>query len=347
MGSCCDKPSKPEMKVMEPLAGVPTTEPAKGPEEEEEEEDDDMELDEPPPPQKNAGRGGARASVSAEAYGAWNQQKAFTPPVFPKTPEQKARITKELAKSWIFAGLEGAEMEQVISAFEEQKKVQGEVIIKEGDTTADCLYVIEAGNYSVWKKSSPTDPGNGNKVFTYQSEGVFGELALLYNCPRAATVIADNDGIMLKLDRETFNVLVKTSAQNKRRQTEEFLEKVPILETLSKNERASVCDAMKTRKYTPGEYIIKQGEAGNELFFLLQGSAQAIKDGTAVHSYKSAEYFGELALLRGDPRAADVKATSDVSALVLDRAAFKRLCGPLEGILQERAKAMYDKVTGA
>ena len=51
---------------------------------------------------------------------------------------------------------------------------------------------------------------------------------MLYNAPRAATIIADTDAILYGLDRETFNFIVKESAINKRRKYEDFLNTVEV-----------------------------------------------------------------------------------------------------------------------
>ena len=57
-------------------------------------------------------------------------------------------------------------------------------------------------------------PGNTEPTFlkTYQPGEGFGELALLYNAPRAATITADEDSIVWRLDRDTFNNIVKDAA---------------------------------------------------------------------------------------------------------------------------------------
>ena len=62
----------------------------------------------------------------------------------------------------------------------------------------------------------------------------FGELALLYNVPRAATIIVKSDECELfSLDRNTFNSIVKESIEKKRDKYDEFLERVEILKCMS------------------------------------------------------------------------------------------------------------------
>jgi cAMP-dependent protein kinase regulator len=64
---------------------------------------------------------------------------------------------------------------------------------------------------------------------TFVSGEVFGELALLYNAPRAATITAKTNAHLWVLDRNTFNYIVKDAASRKREKYEEFLKSVSIL----------------------------------------------------------------------------------------------------------------------
>ena len=72
----------------------------------------------------------------------------------------------------------------------------------------------------------------------YEPGEAFGELALLYNAPRAATITSDNDSVLYALDRQTFNHIVKDAAIRKRDKYESFLKTVELLKTMDDYERS-------------------------------------------------------------------------------------------------------------
>lgn len=74
--------------------------------------------------------------------------------------------------------------------------------------------------------------GNDHLVHTYEDKGSFGELALLYNMPRAATVKSVSNGLLWAMDRQIFRRIVLKSAFKKRKMYEELIEVVPMLKTL-------------------------------------------------------------------------------------------------------------------
>lgn len=308
-------------------------------EEESEEEEDDGGEELPPPPPPSYMSRGPRASVSAEAYGQWNQVKEFKPPVHAKTDDQKKRIQGVLEQSFLFSSLGPKEMEVVIDAMQEKVVEANFKLIEQGDD-GDALYVVEEGQMDCYKKQAD---GEDKLVKECKAGDAFGELALLYNCPRAASVKAHDRCVLWQLDRETFNHIVRNSACKRRERYEEFLKSVPILKGMEAYELSSMCDALQTVTYKKDETIVKQGNSGDMFFILEEGECIVNKvyvpntPPQEVLQYKAGDYFGELSLLTNEPRAASVIATSDCRLLTLSRKTFKSLLGPLEDILKRNA----------
>mmetsp|Transcript_4893 Transcript_4893/g.8730 ORF Transcript_4893/g.8730 Transcript_4893/m.8730 type:complete len:401 (+) Transcript_4893:72-1274(+) len=288
--------------------------------EDEEEEEDDVD-DEPPPDFEKPQGNRARQSVSAEAYGEWNAKKAFVPPVIAKSDEQKDRLKNCLVKSFMFSNLEDNDLGIVIGAMTEVQMTAGLRAIKQGED-GDFLFVIESGKFECLIKQSD---GSEKAVKTCEAGDVFGELALLYNCPRAASVEAKDSGVLWKLDRDTFNHIVKEAAQKKRQRYDTFLAKVPLLASMDAYERSQLADALKVEQFAEGAIIVTQGEVGQKFYILEEGKANATKGSEQVMSYSSGDYFGELALINNKPRAATVTAKTNCRLLSVDSRSFKRL----------------------
>lgn len=89
----------------------------------------------------------------------------------------------------MFMGLDEKDMNVVIDAMDEKQFKNGETVITEGEP-GEVLYIVENGNLSCHKVIE----GESKFLKNYQPGDVFGELALLYNAPRAATIKAESDG---------------------------------------------------------------------------------------------------------------------------------------------------------
>lgn len=213
-------------------------------------------------------------------------------------------------------------------------------VIQQGDQ-GDFFYVVEKGVFDVYVNPAGSvqagPDGLGNKVATIEPGGSFGELALMYNAPRAATVISvDSDSTLWALDRITFRRILMDSTFERRRLYEDFLKEVPLLSSLTTYERSKIADALETQKYPPGTTIIREGDAGEAFYLLEAGEAEAFKSGTEnpVKSYSKGDYFGELALLNDAPRAASVVSKTEVKVATLGKDGFQRLLGPVESIMR-------------
>ena len=281
----------------------------------------------------------SRSSVSAEVYGFYNKKDKFVPKVIPKNDEQMNRIKGKIISSFIFSSLEKKDLDIVINAMEEKRyKLDDKVIIQGED--GDCLYIVETGSLKCFKTfNSDSTP---KLLKTYEPGDSFGELALLYNCPRAATIICSSDeSILWSLDRETFNHIVKEAAQKKREKYENFLKNVDILSTIDSYELGQICDSLKDGYYKKDDYIIREGELGDIFYILEEGTCNATKTlepgkpETVIKELKEGDYFGERALLKGEPRYANIIVTSEAAKVIsLDRLSFNRLLGPILEILK-------------
>ena len=129
----------------------------------------------------------------------------------------------------------------------------------------------------------------------------FGELALMYSKPRAASIYALTDGILWGLDRRVFRkLLIRTN----RSSLIQALRRVDILKALSSIQIQRLCDIMSEVKYKTGEHIIRQDEMGDTFYIILEGTVKATKNGVKLNllEMKENDYFGERALLRNEPR---------------------------------------------
>jgi cAMP-dependent protein kinase regulator len=285
-----------------------------------------------------------RSGVSAEVYGTWNKKEDFKPVLIKKTDDQKARLESILGRIFMFAELDDKEKEIVIDAMKECNFPSNSEVIKQGQDGGE-LFVIDSGHLSCYKRIN-----NEEKLLKeYEPGQCFGELSLLYNVPRAATIIAKTDSLLWSLDRSTFNHIVKDAAVKRRDRYESFLSKVDLLSDMDPYERSQLADALVSKKFEKDAFIIREGEEGNDFFIIEEGEALATKTihpghpPEQVKKYSPGEYFGELSLIKGQPRAANVIASTAVKCVSLDRYSFKRLLGPLEGILERNAKK-YEEI---
>ncbi len=112
-------------------------------------------------------------------------------------------------------------------------------------------------------------------------------------------------------------------------------------------ERSVLSDAFVEESFKAGDRVIILGEEGNKFYLVEEGELAATKtlgdheEEKEVMHYKAGDYFGELALLKNQPRAANVVAKTDCLLVAIDRHSFKRMMGPLESIMKRRLD-VYD-----
>ena len=300
---------------------------------EEDEEDDDDYVDELPAMRKASTVRGRRTSVSAGVMSAASMSKKAPDVYFEKTDDEKKRLRGVLKANWLCSHLDEEQAVTVINAMEKVTFESGEDIIKQGDLVANHYFILDSGKAEVLK--------GDESILVYESGAGFGELALMYHAPRAATVRATEKSVVWQLNRDTFKFILFRTSTQKRSKYKEFLNSVEILQTLSEYERLTLADALVEETFTDVD-IVTQGSPGEKFFIIEDGAVEVVKDGKSVGELKRGSYFGEIALMKNVPRQATIRAVGTVRVLYLTRGVFNRLFGKISTIL-ERNMTVYLK----
>jgi len=271
-----------------------------------------------------------RGAVSAEPI---NEEDAATyvKKVVPKDYKTMASLSKAIAKNVLFSHLDENERSDIFDAMFPISAMPGEVVIQQGNE-GDNFYIIDQGDVEIYV--------NDEKVLTLGEGGSFGELALIYGTPRAATVKAANDVKLWGIDRDSYRRILMGSTIRKRKMYEGFLSKVKILEDLDKWERLTVADALEATSFENNAVVVRQGEPGDDFYIITEGTASVTQfrsegeESVEVGILGPSDYFGEIALILDRPRAATVTATGPLKCVKLDRARFERVLGPCSEILK-------------
>mmetsp|Transcript_58878 Transcript_58878/g.131692 ORF Transcript_58878/g.131692 Transcript_58878/m.131692 type:complete len:882 (-) Transcript_58878:72-2717(-) len=233
----------------------------------------------------------------------------------------------------LLSGREDSSVDKIVDQFGLIKYSKGEPIVVQGEMTADFFYVLGSGTveYIV----------DGQTVGTGTQGASFGELALLYRAPRAATVQATSAVEVWAVAAADLKPIFREPLKRKLADYAKLLRKVEIFANKTDDERAKLADALLERSYFEGEYILVQGEQGKTFFVLIDGRVEVEKDGSVVAKIEgvpggTSPIFGERALQQDEPRAASVRVASEKArVLALDRAVFLSVLGDEEGSVVE------------
>lgn len=266
----------------------------------------------------------------------------WRPPVYSKSAEEKAALRTLLSEHVLLNDLAVGDIDVLIDAFQGLRFLPGAKIITQGDI-GESFYILESGACDI------SVEGQG-VVMCAQPGQSFGELALLYDCPRAATVVATERCKCWALEKVTFKRILRGNTMQRSARYEAFLGRVPVLAPLGRYEKRRLLDALRTQRVQAGEVIIREGTYGDDFYIIEEGEVrctQAVSaDEEICRRLVTADFFGERALLSTERRAATVTAVLDTTLLVLDRDTFLRLLGPLEECIQREAQRQQRRESG-
>ncbi|XP_045392872.1 cGMP-dependent protein kinase 2 isoform X2 [Lemur catta] len=278
-------------------------------------------------------RRGAKAGVSAEPT--TRTYDLHKPPEFSfekarvrKDSSEKKLITDALNKNQFLKRLDPQQIKDMVECMYGRSYQQGSYIIKQGEP-GNHIFVLAEGRLEVFQ---------GEKLLSsIPMWTTFGELAILYNCTRTASVKAITNVKTWALDREVFQNIMRRTAQARDEQYRNFLRSVSLLKNLPEDKLTKIIDCLEVEYYDKGDYIIREGEEGSTFFILAKGKVKVTQSTEGhdqpqlIKTLQKGEYFGEKALISDDVRSANIIAEeNDVACLVIDRETFNQTVGTFE-----------------
>ncbi|MEP7250598.1 MAG: cyclic nucleotide-binding domain-containing protein, partial [Spartobacteria bacterium] len=262
-----------------------------------------------------------------------------------------------LRRSSLFHFLPEEHFEKLRPLLQEENYDFGDLLVRQGEP-ADSFYILLSGRARVVKVDQ-----NGHEIVlaTLKPGDSFGEAALSEGGTRTATVRCSTAVEALRLDRTDFLQLTEETPELKHhvemtgrhRALHGFLYEFSNFGRLPVPALRSLVEKLTPIEVPKGDFIIRQGDAPGAMFILEKGRARAFHSNNGSQQnlafYRDGDFFGELSILNGSPRAASVEAYSDCRLLALEPEAVRELKRryPEFGQLMEERLAQYQAKTEA
>ncbi|CAK55705.1 unnamed protein product (macronuclear) [Paramecium tetraurelia] len=236
-----------------------------------------------------------------------------------KSPFDYQLLLNVFANSFIFGQMQPEDKVKVIESMFYCTVHDGEMVFKQGDK-ASSYFLIERGQCQIII--------NNEVKKTLKQGEAFGELALLYNAPRSASVKAVGDCAFWAIDRNTVRKAIEAISQRDYEQNKEFINKVQFFESLTDDQKAAIPSALINLNFKAGEIIVNEGDQADSFFIIKKGEIQISRGGKELRIMKAGDSLGEQALQSNSVRGATAKAIKeDAVVLALARDDLTRILG--------------------
>lgn len=249
-----------------------------------------------------------------------------------KLPKDLDLISNALNKHFIFTSLSSENRTVVISKMRHYSMLGKEIVFEQGNP-GSLFFVICSGKLEVLVNSTRVNilgPGDS-----------FGELALLHDSPRSASVNTLEKVAMWGLDRKSFRMAVESVNAQNYKENQQFIESVPLFNILTNMQKDSLVGSLSTLKFRPNDIIVNEGDPGDLFYLIKEGVVNCLKKGQKIREMGRGEFFGEQALLYNTQRTATVIANTDVKCVAISRNKLTVALGTnLQNVIYENTKLM-------
>ena len=266
-------------------------------------------------------------------------------------------VEKTLKSIPLFCHLPEAAIARLGQAMLPEQLEAGDVLFHQGDHGTDMFIVTEGAVKVVLADE------HGREILLNECGPgeVIGELALLSQEPRAATIIATRPTRLLKLTRNVFLQFLETvtgvdanSVQDSHRYLRQqyriqLLKRIDWLSTLSLSDLAAIAGQLRVGNYARGDILFQRGDPGDAFYIIVQGWVNAFvtsDEGSMIvlNQFGPGDIFGEMALLDNKPRSAGILALAPLEVLTLSRTAFLTVLRQHPSVALETLRGLSHKL---
>lgn len=225
--------------------------------------------------------------------------------------------------------LDDQEVETILQTMEFFEFKAGDPVVTQGDV-GNTFFVTHQGTFEVSM--------NGNRVNTMTPGMAFGGLALLYNCPRTASVTAAEPAGVWGANGETFHMVLQENAKQHYKENRKCLDTMKLFDGMASRQKDRVGESFLREIVEAGARVVTEGEAGTAMYFVKKGKLRVVAGakidpdgkvvgGNQISVIAAGECFGERALLYNEPRGSTVVAEERCELLCVGTEQLREVLG--------------------
>ncbi|GAB5356033.1 hypothetical protein AAMO2058_000256300 [Amorphochlora amoebiformis] len=177
---------------------------------------------------------------------------------------RRTKLFQNLSKKAAYAVAERMEKTSIKKDF---------VIIREGEEMT-AMYYVQSGSFSVTVKSRFSE--SQESKMQVGAKSLIGELAVLHNYISAATIRSETPAGIWRISRTDFRKALRVENEREIKERMKFLARVPLLKTLTKQDKLAIAKALEESHYSKGDKIVRQGEIGACMYIVKRGMVSAV-----------------------------------------------------------------------
>ena len=195
-----------------------------------------------------------------------------------------------------------------------------QIMFKEGDKT-NLFYIVKQGVFEM----SNANQEHEKKLL--KQNDTFGEMALIEMKRRIYTIKCVDNGIVYAIEGKVFQELIKKITHKELRDRLAYVGLVPLFSSLNYMQVNAIALAMVKLDFEMGDNVIREGDAGDSLYIMVEGEVSCFKERSLTRVLKAKDFFGENGLLFDAPRSLTIYAKTKVICYELTKGVLVETLG--------------------